>query len=340
MITSQQALQKIIDHQELEYDEMVSLMHQIMQGEISPIICAAILTGLKVKKESINEITAAAQVMRKLSEKVEVANPDNLLDIVGTGGDGAHTFNISTASMIVASAAGIRVAKHGNRAASSKSGSADVLEKLGVNINLNAKQVSKCIDEVGIGFMFAPKHHQAMKNVIGVRKEIGIKTIFNILGPLTNPANASHTLMGVFNPELVGIQARVMKNLGAKRAMIVHGLDGIDEITLGASTMIAELKDEEIIEYEIHPEEFGVEMCQTRNLQVDDANQSKAKILSVLANDSSPQLDIVVLNAGAAIYCAEKTKNINDGISLAKEVIANGKAKQKLEQLISFSNSI
>lgn len=339
MITAQQALQRTIEHREIFFDEMVSLMRQIMQGEISPLMSAAILTGLRVKKETVDEITAAATVMRELSEKVNINNNDNLLDIVGTGGDGAQTFNISTASMIVAGSCGIKIAKHGNRAASSKSGSADVLEKLGININLTPEQISQCIDEVGIGFMFAPLHHKAMKNVIAVRKEMGIKTIFNILGPLTNPAGARYTLMGVFHPDLVGIQARVMQKLGAQRVMVVYGLDGLDEISLGAGTMVAELCDGRISEYQIHPEDFGINMSHTRNLQVETADESKTKILSVLAYEPSPALDIVLLNSGAAIYCADKASSIKAGVDMARETIKSGLAMKKLNQLIKFTKN-
>lgn len=340
MITAKEALQRTIEHREIFYDEMVFLMRQIIQGEISPLMSAAILTGLRVKKETVDEITAAAFVMRELSTKVPIADPQGLLDIVGTGGDGSQTFNISTTSMIVCAALGVKVAKHGNRAASSKCGSADVLEALGININLTPQQIGKCIDEVGIGFMFAPNHHSAMKNVAPIRKEMGIKTVFNILGPLTNPAGATHTLMGVFHPDLVGIQVRVMQKLGAKRVMVVYGLDGIDEISLGASTMVAELKDGKINEYQIHPEDFGINMSHTRNLQVNNINQSKEKVLSVLNNYESPALDVVLLNAGAAIYCAGRAENISDGINLARQTISDGLAMAKLQELIKYTNKL
>ena len=332
-ITPQHALQRAIEHREIFYDEMLSLMRQIMAGEISPVMTAAILTGLRVKKETIGEIAAAATVMRDLSTKVQVPPPhDHFVDIVGTGGDGAHTFNISTAAMFVAAAAGARVAKHGNRSVSSKSGSADVLEALGVRIDLNAEQVAECIAATGIGFMFAPNHHSAMKNVAPVRREMGIRTIFNILGPLTNPAGAPHQLMGVFHPDLVGIQVRVMQRLGAQHVLVVWGKDGMDEISLGAATQVGELKDGQIVEYEIHPEDFGLAMMSNRSLKVETPDQSKAMLLGALANEPGAARDIVALNSGAALYAANVADSIADGIRLAQEVLANGAARAKLDE--------
>ena len=332
-ITPQHALQRAIEHREIFYDEMLSLMRQIMAGEISPVMTAAILTGLRVKKETIGEIAAAATVMRDLSTKVDVPPPhDHFVDIVGTGGDGAHTFNISTAAMFVAAAAGARVAKHGNRSVSSKSGSADVLEALGVRIDLNAAQVAECIAATGIGFMFAPNHHSAMKNVAPVRREMGIRTIFNILGPLTNPAGAPHQLMGVFHPDLVGIQVRVMQRLGAQHVLVVWGKDGMDEISLGAATQVGELKDGQIVEYEIHPEDFGLAMMSNRSLKVETPDQSKAMLLGALANEPGAARDIVALNSGAALYAANVADSIADGIRLAQEVLANGAARAKLDE--------
>ena len=332
-ITPQHALQRAIEHREIFYDEMLSLMRQIMAGEISPVMTAAILTGLRVKKETIGEIAAAATVMRALSTKVHVPPPhDHFVDIVGTGGDGAHTFNISTAAMFVAAAAGARVAKHGNRSVSSKSGSADVLEALGVRIDLNAAQVAECIAATGIGFMFAPNHHSAMKNVAPVRREMGIRTIFNILGPLTNPANAPHQLMGVFHPDLVGIQVRVMQRLGAQHVLVVWGKDGMDEISLGAATLVGELKDGQIVEYEIHPEDFGLAMRSNRSLKVETPDQSKAMLLGALNNEPGAARDIVALNSGAALYAANVTGSIADGIRLAQEALANGAARAKLDE--------
>ncbi len=339
-ITAQAALQRTIEHREIFYDEMLSLMRQIMAGEISPVMTAAILTGLRVKKETIGEIAAAATVMRELSTKVRVDPPhDHFLDVVGTGGDGAHTFNISTATMFVAAAAGARVAKHGNRGVSSKSGSADVLEALGVNLSLTPEQVAQCIEATGIGFMFAPHHHGAMKNVAPVRREMGVRTIFNILGPLTNPAGAPNTLMGVFHPDLVGIQARVMKQLGANHVLVVYGLDGMDEISLGSATMVAELRDGEITEYEIHPEDYDLAMAGSRNLRVENAEESMSMLYGALENKPGPAREIVILNAGAALYTANLVPSIGDGIHQARELIANGAARAKLDEFVKFSRS-
>ena len=339
MITPQQALQRTIEHREIFHDEMLHLMRQIMQGEVSPLMVAAILTGLRVKKETIGEISAAAQVMRELSTKVEVAEEDkrHFVDIVGTGGDGAHTFNISTASMFVAAAAGATVAKHGNRSVSSSSGSADVLEALGANIMLTPPQVAESIATTGIGFMFAPSHHQAMKNVAPVRREMGVRTIFNILGPLTNPAGAPNTLMGVFHPDLVGILVRVMERLGANHVLVVWGKDGMDEISLGATTMVGELKDGEISEYEIHPEDFGLRMMSNRGLRVADARESKEMVFEALGNKEGTAREIVVLNAGAALYSANIAGSISDGIARAREAIASGAARAKLDEFVNFT---
>jgi anthranilate phosphoribosyltransferase len=339
-ITPQQALQRTIEHREIFFDEMLSLMRQIMAGEVSPIMTAAILTGLRVKKETIGEITAAATVMRELVTKVTVAPPhDHFVDVVGTGGDGAHTFNISTATIFVIAAAGARVAKHGNRSVSSKSGSADVLEALGVNLMLSPEQVAECIEATGIGFMFAPSHHSAMKNVAAVRREMGVRTIFNILGPLTNPAGAPNTLMGVFHPDLVGILARVMQRLGANHVMVVHGLDGMDEISLGATTMVAELKDGAVREYEIHPEDYGLGMASSRNLRVENAEESRGILLATLDNQPGPARDIVTLNAGAALYTANLVDSITDGIQRAREVIASGAARAKLDEFVHHTQT-
>lgn len=337
-ITPQEALQRTIEHREIFFDEMVALMRQIMAGEVSPVMTAAILAGLRTKKETIGEIAAAATVMRELSTKVVVPPPnDNFLDVVGTGGDGTHTFNISTATIFVAAAAGARVAKHGGRSVSSASGSADVLEALGVNIALNAQQVAECIAEVGIGFMFAPNHHSAMKNVAPVRKEMGVRTIFNILGPLTNPANAPHTLMGVFHPDLVGIQVRVMQRLGADHVLVVHGRDGMDEVSLGAATMVAELKDGAVREYQIHPEDFNLAMQSARQLRVHDAAESKGMLLGALDNVPGAARDIVVLNAGVALYTAKRAESIAEGIGQAREAIASGAARAKVDEFARFT---
>jgi len=337
-ITAQQALQRTIEHREIFFDEMLSLMRQIMAGEVSPLMTAAILTGLRVKKETIGEITAAATVMREMSTKVVVKPPhDHFLDVVGTGGDGTHTFNISTATIFVAAAAGARVAKHGGRGVSSKSGAADVLEALGVRLDLTPEQVAACVEETGIGFMFAPNHHSAMKNVAPVRREMGVRTIFNILGPLTNPAGAPNTLMGVFHPDLVGIQARVMERLGANHVLVVHGLDGMDEVSLGASTLVGELKDGVVREYEIHPEDFGLQMAGTRNLRVADADESRAVLLATLENRAGPAREIVVLNAGVALYTANLVESIGAGVARAREVIESGAARAKLDTFVRFT---
>jgi anthranilate phosphoribosyltransferase len=298
---------------------------------------AAIITGLRVKKETIGEITAAAQVMREFSTKVEVADKTNLVDIVGTGGDGSHTFNISTCSMFVAAAAGAKVSKHGGRSVSSKSGSADVLEALGLNIHLKPEQIAQCVAEQGIGFMFAPNHHPAMKNVAPVRKEMGVRTIFNILGPLTNPAGAPNILMGVFHADLVGIQVRALQRLGAEHAIVVYGRDGMDEVSLGAGTLVGELKNGEIREYEIHPEDFGMVMASNRALKVETAEDSKAMLMGVLNNQGGPAKDIVVLNAGVALYAANVAESMEAGIKLAQAAIESGAAKAKLDALVALS---
>ena len=336
-ITPTEALQRTIEHREIFHDEMLHLMRMIMKGEITPLMTAAILTGLRVKKETIGEITAAAQVMREFSTKVEVADRTHLVDIVGTGGDGANTFNISTCAMFVAAAAGARVSKHGGRSVSSKSGSADVLESLGVHINLPPSAIAQSIAEVGIGFMFAPNHHPAMKNVAPVRKELGIRTIFNILGPLTNPASAPNILMGVFHPDLVGIQIRALQRLGAEHALVVYGRDGMDEVSLGAATLVGELKNGEIFEYEIHPEDFGLTMASHRALRVDTPEESRDMVLAVLENQAGPARDIVALNAGVALYVANVAPTMAAGIALAQQALAQGLAKAKLAQLNEFT---
>ena len=336
-ITPQEALQRTIEHREIFHDEMLALMRMIMKGEVSPVMGAAILTGLRVKKETIGEITAAAEVMREFANKVHVADGTHFVDIVGTGGDGSHTFNISTASMFVAAAAGARIAKHGNRGVSSKSGSADVLESLGVNIMLTPQQIADCIAATGIGFMFAPNHHPAMKNVAPIRREMGVRTIFNILGPLTNPAGAPNILMGVFHSDLVGIQARVLQRLGATHALVVYGKDGIDELSLGAATLVGELKDGEVTEYEVHPEDFGLSMVSNRGLRVADAAESKAMLLEALENREGTPREIVTLNAGAALYAANVVTSIGAGIALARDTIASGSARKKLDDFVQFT---
>src|SRR3954447_14066883 len=325
-ITPQEALQRTIEHREIFHDEMLKLMRTIMSGELSPVMMAALITGLRVKKETIGEITAAAQVMREFSTKVNVADKKHLVDIVGTGGDASHTFNISTCSMFVAAAAGAKVSKHGGRSVSSKSGSADVLEALGANIMLKPAQVAQSIAETGIGFMFAPSHHSAMKHAAPVRKELGVRTIFNILGPLTNPANAANQLLGVFHPDLVGIQVRVLQRLGSKHVVVVYGKDGMDEVSLGAATMVGELKDGEVREYEIHPEDFGLRMVSNRGLKVAGVEESKAMLLEALGNIEGTPREIVILNAGTGLYAANVAGSIKEGIDRAREAIESGAA--------------
>lgn len=336
----QEALQRTIEHREIFFDEMVDLMRQIMRGDVSPMMTAAILTGLRVKKETIDEIAAAATVMREFALAVPVADTTHLVDIVGTGGDGSHTFNISTCAMFVAAAAGARVAKHGNRSVSSKSGSADAVEALGAAIELQPAQVAAAIEQTGIGFMFAPIHHPSMKVVAPVRREMGVRTIFNILGPLTNPASAPSVLMGVFHPDLVGIQARVLRELGTERAMVVWGRDNMDEISLGAGTLVGELRDGKVREYEIHPEDFGIAMSASRNLRVDSPEQSIQMLRAVLDNQAGPALDIVALNAGAALYVAGVASDIGDGLARARAAIANGSARLRLQQYVDTTRAL
>jgi anthranilate phosphoribosyltransferase len=339
-ITNTDALTRVIEHREIFHDEMLSLMRRIMGGEMSPVMTAALLVGLRVKKETIGEITAAAQVMREFATKVAVADRRHLVDIVGTGGDGSHTFNISTCTMFVAAACGARVSKHGNRGVSSKSGSADVLESMGVPMTLTPAAIAQSIADTGIGFMFAPNHHPAMKNVAPVRRELGVRTIFNILGPLTNPAEAPNILMGVFHPDLVGIQVRALQRLGAEHAVVVYGRDGMDEVSLGAATMVGEYKAGEILEYEIHPEDFGLPMASSRALKVDGPEQSRALIRAVLDDEVGPARDIVILNAGVALYAADVAPSIADGIAQAREAIASGRALAKMHQFVARAREL
>jgi anthranilate phosphoribosyltransferase len=339
-ITNTEALMRTIEHREIFHDEMLALMRRIMSGEMSPVMIAALLIGLRVKKETIGEITAAAQVMREFSTKVHVADRSHLVDIVGTGGDSSHTFNISTCSMFVAAACGARVSKHGNRSVSSKSGSADVLEALGANIMLSPQAISRCIEQTGIGFMFAPNHHPAMKNVAPVRKELGVRTIFNILGPLTNPADAPNILMGVFHPDLVGIQVRALQRLGVEHAVVVYGRDGMDEVSLGAATMVGEYKGGGLHEYEIHPEDFGLPMASNRAFKVDTPEQSKALLRSVLDDEAGPARDIVIFNAGVALYAANIASTIADGVAQAREALASGKALAKMSQFVAATQAV
>jgi anthranilate phosphoribosyltransferase len=340
MITPQQALVRLIEQREIFYDEMLSLMRQIMSGDVSAAQIAGILVGLRVKKETLGEISAAAFVMREFATKVPVTQREHLVDTCGTGGDAAHTFNISTASALVAAAAGARVAKHGGRSVSSTCGSADVLEALGVKLTLTPEQVGHSIDLIGIGFMFAPNFHGAMKHAAPVRRELGVRTLFNVLGPLTNPAGADNQVMGVFHPDLVGIQARVLQRLGSHHVMVVNGADGLDEISISGHSYIAELKDNQVREYTITPEEFGFKPAPLDKLRVENIEEAKNMLLDVLDNQPCAARDIVQLNAGAAIYVAGLADSLAEGILLAGEVIASSAAKNKLSQLIQLSNAV
>jgi len=336
-ITISEAIQRTVEHREVFHDEMLHIMRQIMSGELTPAQIAGFIIGLRVKKETVGEIAAAAQVMREFATRVPVADPAAVMDIVGTGGDAAHTFNVSTAAAFVVAAAGGKVAKHGNRAVSSRSGSADVLEAFGARLDLPPEKIAAAVDTVGIGFMFAPAHHPAMKYAAPVRKEMGVRTIFNILGPLTNPADAKSLLLGVFHPDLVGIQVRVLQRLGARHAMVVYGREGLDEISISGETMVGEFVKGEVREYQIHPSQFGLELFDRRAIQVNTVEESKAMILAVLENQPGPALNIVLLNAGAAIYVSGHAKTIEAGIERARKVIAKGEARAKLDEFIAFT---
>ena len=339
-ITPSEALVRCIEHREIFEDEMLALWRRLMSGELTPVQIAALTMGLRVKKETIGEIAAAARIMREFATPVQVEDRTHLVDLCGTGGDGAHTFNISTAAMFVAAAGGARVAKHGGRGVSSGSGSADVLEALGAHINLPPAQVARSLTQTGIGFMFAPNHHAAMKHAAPVRKELGVRTIFNILGPLTNPAGAPNQVMGVFHPDLVGIQVRVLKELGSRHVLVVHGKDGMDEVSLGAATLVGELKDGEVREYEIHPEDFGLRMISNRGLRVSSAAESRAMVLEALDNVEGAARDIVIFNAGVALYAADVVPSIDDGIHLARASIASGGARRKLDEFVAATHQL
>lgn len=332
------AITAVIAKRDLSVDDMRSVMTTIMTGAATPAQIGGFLVGLRMKGETVDEITAAAGVMRDLAAKVEVTGP-YLVDTCGTGGDGAKTFNISTASAIVVAAAGGKVAKHGNRSISSKSGSADVLEAAGVNLDITPGQVAQCINEVGVGFMFAPKHHGAMKHAIGPRKEMAVRTLFNVLGPLTNPAGAPNQLLGVFSKDLVEPLAQVLAKLGSEHVLVVHADDGMDEISIGSATTIAELKDGAISVYTIDPQQFGMSKADVSTLTVDDAQQSLSVIKKVFDNTPGAAMDIVALNAGAAIYAAGVADSLEAGVNAAKEVIANGSARDKLTALVELSQS-
>ena len=332
------ALRAVTERRNLSDDDMRAVMRLIMTGQATAAQIGGFLVGLRMKGETVDEISAAVQVMRELVTPVKIAT-DKLVDIVGTGGDGAHTFNISTASAFVVAAAGGRVAKHGNRSVSSQSGSADVLEAAGVNINLTPEQVARCVNEVGVGFMFAPLHHSAMKHAIGPRREMGVRTIFNLLGPLTNPAGALNQLIGVYGAQWVEPVAQVLAKLGSKHVMVVHSDDGMDEISMAAPTQVAELKDGHVSTYSISPEQFGIARSDKTQLMVKNAQESLEKVRAVLNNTAGPERDIVALNAGAASYVAGLAPSLNDGVKLAQHVIASGAARDKLSDLVTLSNS-
>jgi len=334
----QTAIKTVISGQNLDEEDMTRVMLQIMTGECTPAQIGGFLVGLRMKGESVEEITAAAKVMRELSTRVTV-DAKHLVDTCGTGGDASGSFNISTASAIVAAAAGAQVAKHGNRSVSSKSGSADVLEAAGVNLDIDPQQVGACIEEVGVGFMFAQKHHSAMRHAIGPRKEMAVRTIFNVLGPLTNPAGAPNQVIGVFSGDLVEPLAQVLKQLGSRHVMVVHAEDGMDEISISSKTSVAELKDGEVNCYSISPADFGVEVADSSALRVDSVEQSLAMIQSVLANNAGPALDIVVMNAGAAIYVSGVASSLEAGMQKARAAIAEGRASTVLANLVAKTNS-
>ena len=336
-LTDQQALQRVIEHREIFHDEMLGLMRRIMTGEMSPVVMAALVAGLRVKKETVGEIAAAAQVMREFATPVHIADKTHLVDLCGTGGDGAHTFNISTTAMFVAAAAGARVAKHGGRSVSSSTGSADVLEAFGACIDLSPEQVAESLQTTGVGFMFAPRHHGAMKHAAPVRKELGVRTIFNILGPLTNPASAPNQLMGVFHADLVGIQARVLQRLGSDHVMVVHGCDGLDEITLAGETLVAELKQGEVREYVISPDQFGLAEHDGSMLKAQNREMSMAIVRRVFDNEPGPARDIVLLNAGAAIYAANVADSLADGVEQARDALSSGRAGETLFNFIQLT---
>ncbi len=334
----QEILTHLIEHRDIPYADMLALMRQIMGGELSPAMMAAIIIGLRVKRETTEEIAAAAQVMRELATRVDVPDLTHLVDTCGTGGDTSHTFNVSTASAFVAAATGAQVAKHGGRSVSSKSGSADVLEAVGIHLNQTPQQIAQSIAKIGVGFMFAPNFHNAMKHAAPVRRELGVRTLFNILGPLTNPAGARNQLLGVFDAKLVSVLTRVLQRLGSRHVMVVHGYDGLDEITITGETRVGELKQGEIYEYTIRPEDFGIASAPIETIKVSDLTHAKEMLLSVLDNQAGPARDIVLLNAGAAIYVAGITTSLVEGIEKARDALATGAAMRKMNELIAFSN--
>jgi anthranilate phosphoribosyltransferase len=341
-VVFKQALEQVLNGHDLSHADMLAIMQQVMGGELTPAQIAGLVVALRVKGESVDEITAAATVMRQLSTKVDISDSAHLIDTCGTGGDGIQTFNVSTVSAFVAAAAGAKVAKHGGRSVSSTCGSADVLEALGVNVNLTPEQVANCVNQIGIGFMFAPNHHSAMKHAAPVRRELGVRTIFNLLGPLTNPASAKRQVMGVFSKDLTLKLAKVLKNLGSEHVLVVHGADGMDEISFTGDTFVAELKDGKVREYTLNPAQFGLKLHALKSIRVENAQQSKAMILDVLEGKSnvgknSAARDIVLLNAGAAIYTAGLQDSIHAGIEHAIKVIDSGAALEKLQALVTLS---
>ena len=334
-----QVLNQLIDGQNLSFEVMQAVMHKVMSGELTPAQISALLIALRIKGETVDEIAAAASVMRELSAKVNVTESRHLIDTCGTGGDGIQTFNVSTTSAFVAAAAGAKVAKHGGRSVSSVCGSADVLESLGVNVSQTPDQVANCINSIGLGFMFAPNHHSAMKHSAPVRRELGVRTMFNLLGPLTNPAHAKNQLLGVFSASLTAKLAHVLKQLGSEHVMVVCGADGMDEISFTGDTYVAELKNGIVHEYVVNPQHFGLDLHELSSIKVADAEQSKAMVLEVLSGKSGPARDIVLLNAGAAIYVAGLTPSLHDGITTAAGILDSGKAMQKLQELVKLTNA-
>lgn len=339
-ISFKDALQRLLDSADLSHAEMLDVMHQVMGGELTPAQIAGFLVAIRIKGETVDEIAAAAAVMRELAAHVDIQDRSHLIDTCGTGGDGIQTFNVSTASAFVAAAAGAKVAKHGGRSVSSACGSADVLEALGVNVNLAPEQVARCVNEIGIGFMFAPNHHSAMRHAAPVRRELGVRTLFNLLGPLTNPAGAKRQVMGVFHRDLTGVLAQVLQRLGSVHVMVVHGTDGMDEISFSGNTYIAELKDGKVNEYILNPEQFGFALHDLKTIQVLDVRQASDMLRSVLAGEKSPARDIVLMNAGAAIYVAGLADNMRHGIEQAGRMLDSGAAQVKLEQLVSLSQQL
>jgi anthranilate phosphoribosyltransferase len=333
MVAFKDVLQQLLNRQDLAHEQMLDIMRQVMQGALTPAQIAGLLIGLRMKGETVEEISAAAQVMRELSTKVDIKDTAHLVDTCGTGGDGIQTFNVSTVSAFVAAAAGAKVAKHGGRSVSSTCGSADVLEALGVSVNLSPQQVAEAVDRIGIGFMFAPNHHSAMKHAAPVRRELGVRTLFNLLGPMTNPAGAKRQVMGVFHKDLTGLLARVLQRLGSEHVMVVHGADGMDEISFTGDTYVAELKDGEVREYVLNPARFGMAVQEVQAIRIKDAAESKAMVLEVLAGKTGPARDIVLLNAGAAIYVSGVADSIEAGVAKAAAVIDSGAAMKKLDQL-------